>query len=111
MSLVKIRKVKSGANIEQTLNQIQDSIIASVNPVLNCPIVDSNLVQNISLDSTKDNQIAHGLDRKFIGYIATRIRNTSGSPTIFESSIANNSPEKFVILKCNVNLTADILFF
>lgn len=104
----KLKKILSGDRI---IDQIQDSLIGSINPVLNCPLIDGNLVKGVSLDNAKDNIINHGLGRKFIGYQRTRIQSAKGFTNYWESATVNNSPDKYIILNCMDSMICDFWIF
>lgn len=54
------------------LEQLQPQWAAQINPVLECPIVNGRLIENIHM-AAGANVINHGLGRNLVGWIAVRM--------------------------------------
>lgn len=104
----KLKKIHSDSS---ALNQIQDSYLGILNPILSNPLLYGNLVKGIKLMPSKDNFVSTGLGRNFIGYFITRRYDSKGFIDIFESDTNNTAPDKFIILNCFDSLTCDLWIF
>lgn len=109
--LGKLSKIISTTLDMVVFNRFQDAVIASLNPLLNNPMLGGHLVQGISLDNRKDNFVNTGLDSAYQGWFVTRVYNARGFTNCWESSTVNNSPEKFLILNSLDKMVIDIWIF
>jgi len=103
--LPKISLVQSA---DRVLNLFQDRVLKSVNPLLNNPLLDGVLLEEVVL-LTGDNVVNHTLGRPLIGWIVTRRR---ASATIYDNQDANTgTPNLTLVLNSSANVTVDLYVF
>jgi hypothetical protein len=107
-SLGKLKKIYSK---DPVLNQIQDQLIAVLNPILSNPLLSGNIIKNVSLVNTHDNQINHGLGVAYQGVIPLVSVSSKGFTQVWISDTNNNSKDKFVLLNCMDSMTCDFIIF
>lgn len=89
------------------INQLQQNIGQSVNPLIGNPVTSGNLVKGISLN-VGNNLINHGLGYAITGYF---IASSTGI-SVFADNIQNNpSPAQSFTLYSSVATTANIYCF
>jgi len=66
---------------DRNLNQVQQNLAKSINPLFVNPIINGNLLPDIIL-TTGDNYIEHKLGRALIGWIV--VRRSDGTSQIFD---------------------------
>lgn len=69
-------------DMARNLRHIQDSVIASVNPLLTTPLVDGRTLTGVSIASTAT-AVNHGLGRLPLGWI---VITNSSSGVVFEAT-------------------------
>jgi hypothetical protein len=104
MPLEKLARVQT---VSKEINQLQENVIRSVEPVLDNPLVDGVLLQSIILLSG-GNTINHKLGRRLKGWIVTRIR---ASATIYDTQDTNLFPDLTLKLTASANVTVDLYVF
>jgi hypothetical protein len=92
---------------DQTLNQIQDLNIRTLNPVLQNQLLQGQLLQNQKLSSGA-NTINHKLGRNLIGWFLTRIR---ANAQVWDTQDSNSSPGQTLILNASTAVTVDLWVF
>lgn len=92
---------------DRVLGQIQDNIARSVNPALAKPVLDSVILNNVSLVSG-DNAVSHTLGRKLVGWCVIRLRSAA---TIYDKQDSNTTPEATLTLNASTGVTVDLLCF
>lgn len=88
-------------------NQFQSQVISSLIPVLNNPIVNGNLVQDVTVASGS-NVIDHGLGRPLIGWIIVR---NSASVTFYDTQSTNANPSRNLLLTASGAATISLYVF
>lgn len=92
---------------DTTLNKVQRNISNVVDPIVKINILDGVLVQNISLDSSKDNVIDPKLGREVQGWIVTRKRSAAD---IYDKQDTSSST-KTLTLSTSSNVEIDLWIF
>lgn len=92
---------------DRTLQMLQNSWASMINPVLNNPLNNGNLLKNISLVSGT-NVINHLLGRKLQGWIIVGI---NAAATIYDNQANNQTPDKTLILISSAAATVNIEVF
>ncbi len=103
MSVGAFKKIVSS---ERELNQIQDNISQALRPLLECPLVNGRLIEDIAIVSGTEKIIDHKLNRILRGWIVTR-QDASGN--VWES--ASTLPLKTLILNSSANITVSLWVF
>lgn len=80
---------------------------AIIDPVLNFPVNNGIVLQNIVLVSG-DNTINHMLGRDLQGWFITRLR---ASATIYDKQDANSFPQLTLVLHASAGVTVDMVVF
>jgi hypothetical protein len=87
------------------LNRVQDNVDLVLSPVLANKLLSGNLIQSQQILTT-GTSIPHGLGRKHIGYITTKIGSNA---VIWEE--ASPLPDTNVFLKSSATVIIDIWVF
>lgn len=90
------------------LDMMQDKWAADIEPVLNNPIVDSNLLKSISLIAGT-NVVSHKLGRNLIGWYITRMR--SNFTELYDLQDSNQTPQLTLVLVASANCVVDLQVF
>lgn len=93
---------------DRVFSQMQTQWASQLNPLLQSPIANGALLQEVSL-AVGLNQIQHGLDRDPIGYIITRQRAVNGG--IFDTQDDNPNPKDTLWLNAAAAVVVDIIVF
>jgi len=88
-------------------DQVQGYISTALQPLFGLPFASGNRVQDIDLN-TSDSYVNHGLDYKPEGWIVLK---QDAAQVVYESSTANDFPDRFIIMKAGGTVTADLFFF
>lgn len=104
----RIKSFKKIGNDSLVIKQVQENVDQALTPIIKCPIIDGNLVTNVSLVVSKSNEILHGLGRKPRGFMIVRKRADS---RIWDLQDTNPQPSRTFSLACSHNVTVDIWFF
>lgn len=89
------------------LNKVQDTLVRTLNPVFNTPILGGNLIQGAIL-KTGFNAINHKLGRTLVGWIIVRQR---AAASIYDDQDFNTVPAQTLILVTDAPVTVDIYCF
>lgn len=81
---------------DDSLSRIQNNTAAAVNPVLNVPILDGTLVQNLTIPASGKLTVAHGLGRQAIGYII--IKASAALPNPYVLVADQTAPNGAIVL-------------
>jgi hypothetical protein len=100
----KITKIQSD---DRVVNLIQDQTNSTINDILESQIIDSVLLENVSL-TTGDNTVSHKLGRKLIGWIIVRQRSAG---TVYDKQDTNQLNDKTLLLTASANMTVDLHVF
>lgn len=92
---------------DRVINQLQDNIAASLNPIINNALTDGILLTNISLVSGA-NVINHKLNRKLQGWVPVRVR---ASATFYDTQDSNKTPEVSLYLNASAAVVVDLYVF
>lgn len=92
---------------DRTINQLQQNILASVNPIIANPLSSGILLQKIEL-KTGLNTVNHKLDRPLTGWMITRQR---GPAAIYDKQDTNNTPAVTLLLVSDANVSVDLYVF
>lgn len=93
---------------DRNLNQIQRNFLDGLQPILQSPLVNGTLLSGIELISGQTNIVNHGLNRKLLGWVLTRVRAQS---TVWDDQDLNPDPDKTLLLQCSTNVTVDLYVF
>ena len=91
----------------EEVTRLQSHIKTALNPLLELPIQDGILIKDLSIETT-DTRVNHGLGRQFEGFILTKL---NANAVVYESTTANPSKDRYILLKAGSAVTADIYFF
>lgn len=97
------KEVVSGFHIAQ----VQDNLDLTISEIQNSQFQNGVFV-DASLLSASDNTINHGLGRKVTGWVVV---DKNANANVWQSTAVNNFPDKQLILKTSVNVTAKIYIF
>lgn len=92
---------------DKSVQLLQTSWAASLNPVLANPMSNGSLIRNVALASGA-NAINHKLGRKLQGWCVTRVR---AAATIYDTQDSNQHPELTLALNASAPVTVDIYVF
>ncbi len=92
---------------DRTINQLQNNIINSVNPILGNAITNGTILSGIKLTSGS-NTINHTLGRNLQGWIVIRQR---ASATIYDLQDTNPRPSLTLILHSSGSVVVDLYVF
>lgn len=90
------------------VEQMQESISQTVNPVIRKEILNGLLIKDVDLDSGVDNFVEHKLGRKLIGYVVVR-KNVPA--VINDKQETNQQSDRFLILNCTVGVRVTLWLF
>lgn len=102
MAFKKIVKVQTQ---DDDINKLQDSIAASVDPILSKPWLDSQVLTGITLVQGQTNAVPHKLGRKPYG------SNVIYSNTQYDVWNVKASDNLCVYLTCSATVTVDLIVF
>lgn len=103
-----IKAFKKTNFLDKDLSKLQNNIDIVIKPILNCPIIDGVLVENVSLSTSSANEVFHKLGRKPIGFIIVK---QSADSRIWDSQSSNPTPDRTFLLSCSNAVTVNIWFF
>lgn len=92
---------------DRQLNQIQDNVMLSLNPLLKNALLSGALIQEVSLASGT-NTISHNLGRELQGWFVVRIR---ASATIYDTQDKNTIPSLTLVLVASAPVVVDLYCF
>lgn len=92
---------------DRTINQLQQNISQSVNPIINNPLVDGNILLSQNLISGT-NVLNHGLGRPLQGW---SIIGINGAAQIYDAQSTNPNPQATLILISNAAVTINLYCF
>lgn len=105
MSNIKpFKKIYSG-NYE--LLKVQDSINESLQAISRIPIVESNLLTNVSI-GTSATGVEHGLGRRPLGFM---IVDRTANVAIWRSPVESQAPTSLIMLLADTATNVSILIF
>lgn len=102
--LTKFSKINTPDNV---LNQIQNTLVRVLNPLLSNPANDSIILSNITL-VTGSNTISHKLGRTLQGWKIIRKRAVAD---VYDAQDTNSLSNKTLILVSSANVTLDLEIF
>lgn len=91
----------------QDLNRFMGNVDTTLNPIIQNPILDYNIVKSVSL-SIGDNLVNHKLNRVPQGFYLVRQRSPAN---IYDKQDSNQTPKVNFILHSDAVVTVDIYFF
>jgi hypothetical protein len=91
----------------EEVTRLQSHLKQTLAPLLDLPIQDGVLIQDISIETT-DTLVQHKLGRNYEGWIVTRLKDNA---VIYESTTSNANTDIHIILKGSAACTADLYFF
>jgi len=103
-ALVKFQLINTS---DSDLNQVQQNLVRTLNPIYNTQILGGNLLQNVTL-KMGTNSINHKLGRTLVGWQLTRIRALS---TIYDTQDSNKSPTLTLDLTSSADVIVDLYVF
>lgn len=89
------------------LNQVQLSLVRTLNPVFNTPILGGDYLSSVSL-TTGLNIINHGLERNLNGWIIVRQR---AQAQLWDSQDSNKTPTLTLALNSTAPVVVDLYVF
>ncbi len=92
---------------DRNVNQLQQSIAQAVNPLLQNPVTQGNLINGVSL-VVGSNTINHGLNAALQGWIIVGI---NGIASVYDAQATNPSPGKTLILISSAAVTVNLYVF
>ncbi len=104
MAITKLYRFQSE---DRTLNQLQDSYIKALNPVLGNPLLDYNILKGVALASGA-NVIPHQLGRALVGWFIVRQRSAG---TVYDTQDGNITPSYNLQLTASGAINVDIFVF
>jgi len=93
---------------DRLINQLQNNMITSLQPITSNLIVTGNIIQSVALVAGQVNTINHGLNRILNGWQLVRVRSQS---TVWDDQDNNSNPASTLLLQCSANVTVDIYVF
>ena len=95
--------------LPQKLNlpQMQTTWASQLDPIIANPIVNGNMLKNISLVAGS-NTISHLLGRRLAGWIPTRVR---AAATIYDTQDSNQTPQLTLTLISSAAVVVDLMVF
>lgn len=102
------KKIGAGQDLERVVDQLQENVGNSISEIVKVPILDGNLITEVSVSSGSDIIVNHKLNRKYRGYIITR---KTADLNIWESSTTNNAKDKYILIQADTSGIVDIWFF
>jgi hypothetical protein len=103
----KVKTFKKVYSSDQVMMRVQDSITDSIQSLTKIPILEANLVANVSVSTTATG-VEHGLNRQPLGFIVVdRTSNTQ----VWRSATPSAAPEKLLMLEASATTTISILIF
>jgi hypothetical protein len=105
MSIKAFKKIDSPDRIVNTLQENVDSVFKQI---LTQPILNGNIVKNITLTTGVNNIINTGISGKINGWLI--IRNRANS-VIWDAQDSNPDPMRTLVLLCSANTVVDVLIF
>lgn len=103
----KIKNFKKIYTQDQALMQVQDSVAESVQSLTKIPILESNLLTNISIGTTAT-AVDHGLGRQPFGFIVV---DSTANVQVWRSSTPSEAPSKLLMLQASSAATVSLLIF
>lgn len=103
-----IRAFKKIGTDNKDLARVQSNIEIVLQPLLNCPIIDGVLLENVKLIATKRNEVVHKLGRKPLGFIIVR---KSKDSRIWDLQDTNPGPENTFTIACSHDTTVSVWIF
>lgn len=92
---------------DRVVNQIQDNLGRTLNPLTNQPLNSGNILTSVTL-VTGANSINHKLGRPLVGWFVTRIR---ASATLYDTQDTNKTPNLTLNLVSSANVVVDLFVF
>lgn len=92
---------------DQALSLLQTNWATALDPIINLPLSNSNILKDIQLVTGK-NVIDHKLNRNLQGYIVTK---QSGFSQFYDNQIANPLPDKNLWLYASSGVNINLLVF
>ena len=103
-----IKSLKKTTTQDKDLNKLQTNLKVALQPIINSPIINGNLLLDVTLEAGKRNEVAHGLQRRPLGYIIVRKRKDS---RIWDLQDTNPAPTKTFTIACSHDVNVDIWVF
>lgn len=100
-----LKKVESDT---PDLTKIQENVSQAIAPAVKSPIIDGTLLRNIKLETGKNNDVDHKLDRNLRGWMIIRQR---AEANIWDLQDSNTLSKKTLRLRCSANVTVDLWVF
>lgn len=92
---------------DRELNMIQDAIVNALDPLLVLPLSQSNLLEDIELD-TGTNTINHGLGRPLVGWFIVR---KNANETVYDDQDNNSMTDRTLLLISSGAVTVSLMVF
>ena len=103
-----VKAFKKTSFSDKDLSKLQNNIDIVLRPIVNCPIIDGVLIENVNLSTSVTNEVFHKLGRKPIGFIIVR---KSADSRIWDAQSSNPTPDRTFSLLCSNAVTVNIWFF
>lgn len=92
---------------DRNINQLQQNIITSINPLIKNPLNSGQILQNVKL-AIGMNVIPTGLNRKLQGWFVVRLRALSD---IYDQQDNNSNPGVTLLLNSSAQVVVDLYVF
>lgn len=93
---------------DEATSKFQGNVEEVLTPILACPLIDGILLTNISLDSSKVNNVSHKLGREYRGFFLTLPK---ANIAVWESQATNSKKNLTIDLNCSASAIVDIWVF
>lgn len=105
--MAKVKPLKKIYSPDQALMQVQDSVSDSIQSLTKIPILESNLLKDVSVSSVAAG-VEHGLNRQPLGFIVV---DRTANVQVWRSATPSVAPEKLLMLEASSAATISLLIF
>jgi len=90
------------------LTRLQVHLQQLFDKLFDSPLSQGVLKEDVLVTTGQDNLISHGLGKSFQGFLVT---TKNAEADVWESTTANNIPDRHIILKSSATVTCSFWFF
>jgi len=102
-----VKSISKTQTPDRVINQLQDSLIQGIKPLIANPFLNGRLIENVSL-KVGSNSINHGLGRKLQGWSIVRKRAQAG---VYDTQDENEIPDKTLLLTSDAIVSVNLYVF
>lgn len=95
-------------DLERVVSVVQGRVADAIDRIAGIPTLDGSMLSGVILTAGIDNFVSHGLGRKFLGW---HVVDRTPDAGVFESATTNKSPDKFILLNSNADVTITLWAF